>query len=248
MSPSTIITSSGLHDDVAAALRSLAWSDEAPKSNGRPNFWQARDSWRDHWQADSQLTHADRTVVTQMFRHFNRKHYERTYELQAFPKWETMGKAGHLSKATIFRALRKLERLGALEIEHGRYNHETKKRARNVYRVVRPRFQIETDQGFRIKQYFLDSDSLKEESAPPAAARRPSKQKAKKKSASFEKASASAWKAASAPKGPPASAPKGPPPGSARPPSPKLDRWRRERADDEATLERYAAAAGGGDR
>jgi hypothetical protein len=37
--------------------------------------------------------------------------------------------------------------------------------------------------------------------------------------------------------------------GSARPPSPKADRWRREDADDdEAVLERYAAAANGGIR
>jgi hypothetical protein len=50
----------------------------------------------------------------------------------------------------------------------------------------------------------------------------------------------SAWRPASS----------APPPHSARPPSPKADRWWRERADDEATLERYAAAAanGGGSR
>jgi DNA-binding IclR family transcriptional regulator len=31
-----------------------------------------------------------------------------------------------LSKASVYRGLKKLERLGALQIEHGRYNPQTK--------------------------------------------------------------------------------------------------------------------------
>jgi hypothetical protein len=197
-------------------------------------------------------------VLTQVFLHFNRQHYEQSGgELLAFPKWETVGEAGHLSKASIFRAFLKLEGLGAFEIEHGRYNHKTKKRARNVYRVPdqgfilrptkvsnrdRPRFQDET-RLFDIDDSLIEGSLTKNYSLREASLSKPS-------SEDFPSSDSP-----SAPQGP-ASVPKGPPPpGSARPPSPKPRseeaRWRREEAEAKARLERYRAAAlaaNGGDQ
>jgi DNA-binding PadR family transcriptional regulator len=237
----------------SAAILQFKPSPPEPKPNGKPTFQQAREAWLQRCHGNGQLTHADRAVVTQIFRHFNRQHYEQSGELLAFPKWETMGEAGRLSKASIFRALRKLERLGAVEIKHGRYNHQTKKRARNVYRVPdqgfilrptkvsnrdRPRFQDETR--------LFDIDSLIEDSLTKSHSLR---------EASLSKPSSEDFPSLdspSAPQGPPASAPKGPPPPiSARPPSPKPRsdeaRWRREEAEAKATLERYRAAAANGE-
>jgi hypothetical protein len=234
----------------SAAILPFKPSPPEPKPNGKPTFQQARDAWLQRCHGNGQLTHADRNVVTQIFRYFNRQHYEQSDgELLAFPKWETMGDAGRLSKPSIWRALRKLERLGALEIKHGQYNHQTKKRARNVYRVPdqgfilkptkvsnrnKPRFQDETR--------LLDLDSLildsltKSHSLREASLSKPSSDSVPPSDSS------------SAPKGPPASAPKGPPPPvSARPPAPtpRSDeaRWRREEAEAKAKLEGYRAAA-----
>jgi hypothetical protein len=109
-----------------------------------PTFAQAREAWLRRWHEDARLTHADRAVVTQVFLHFNTRHFERTGELLAWPGWETVATEGRLSKASVFRGFRRLEQLGALAIEHGRYNHGTKKRAGNIYRGF-------PDQGFRVR-------------------------------------------------------------------------------------------------
>jgi hypothetical protein len=141
------------------------------KPEDKLTFAQARDAWLARWQEHDQLTHADRALVTQVYRHFNRVHFEKTGELLAWPAWKTIAARARLSKASVFRGFRKLERLGALEIKHGRYNHQTKRRAGNIYRAIdqgfilrptkvsnrdRPRFQDETR--------LVDSDSLKNDS------------------------------------------------------------------------------------
>jgi hypothetical protein len=226
-------------DDDLAALRLIAGlDDDAPKAtNGRSKFTETCERWQDHWQANGHLTHADKRLVSQLCRFFNRREFENTGKLIAWPSWATITARAHLSKATIARGFRKLERLRALEIEHGQYNHETKKRARNVYRAIRPRSQIETDQGLKLRQYLFDSDSIDKKGAPPSAARWPSKHKAEKKNDSFQKAPVPGWQPSTSPQATAVSS--APPPSSARPPSPKL-------ADDEAVLERYAAAAANG--
>jgi hypothetical protein len=147
--------------------RQLAASPPA-KPEDKLTFAQARDAWLARWQEQDQLTHADRALVTQVYRHFNRVHFEKTGgELLAWPAWKTIAARARLSKSSVFRGFRKLERLGALEIKHGRYNHQTKRRAGNIYRAIdqgfilrptkvsnrdRPRFQDETR--------LFDSDSL----------------------------------------------------------------------------------------
>jgi hypothetical protein len=102
-----------------------------------PTFQQAREAWLDRWHFDHRLSDADRAFCTQLYLHFNRLHYEATGELMAWPSWETLrAKAGRLTKSAAFRRLRHLEQLGAVEIEHGRYDHKAKQRARNRYRAV----------------------------------------------------------------------------------------------------------------
>jgi hypothetical protein len=241
-------------DDDAAALRLLAGlsDDDTPKANGRPNFWQARDRWRDRLLADSQLSHADRSLVTQIYRHLNRREFENTGKLLAWPSWETMAEGGHLSERSIARGCRKLEELGALRIIHGGRDPRTGWRLKNRYEALLypgakltpshlPGWHTATCQdGIRLSE----RDSLIK-NAPPSAARRPPNHSTKKKS--VQKPPASAWRPATSPQ---ATASSAPPPRVPRgPPSPESERWRQERADDEATLERYAARAasnGGG--
>jgi hypothetical protein len=112
-------------------------------------FIQASKTWLQQWHEDSRLNHSERTLCTLIFLHFNAQRFERTGELVAWPGWKTLMVKGRLSKASVSRGLKKLERLGPLKIEHGRYNYQTKKRAKNHYYA---RFHPETDQGFRMKQ------------------------------------------------------------------------------------------------
>jgi hypothetical protein len=229
-------------DDDLAALRQLAGlDDDIPKAiNGRSKFAEAREHWQDHWEADKRLSHADKTLINQICRHFNRREFENTGRLLAWPSWATITARGHLSKATIFRGFRKLERLGALEIQHGRYNHQTKKRAKNVYRAIRPRFHPKTHQGFILKQDSLNLDSLNKEYAPPSAAQLPSKHKAKKKNGngSFQKAPVPGWRLSTSPQATAASS--APPPVPRGPPPPS---WPMRRPCSSATPPRLTGAA-----
>jgi DNA-binding transcriptional MocR family regulator len=59
------------------------------------------------------------------------------------PKRETLMAETGLGRTTVGRHLKQLERLGAFQVERGRYNHKTKKRAVNRYIV--PKTKV--DQG-----------------------------------------------------------------------------------------------------
>jgi len=82
----------------------------------RAPFNQTREAWLRQWHAHNKLTHADRTLVTQVYLNFNRDHYEKRGELIAWPSWETIAAKGRLSIPSIDRGFRILEHLGALEI------------------------------------------------------------------------------------------------------------------------------------
>jgi DNA-binding Lrp family transcriptional regulator len=110
-------------------------SAELQPANQPKGFAQASKGWLQRWHADHRLSHSDRTFCTQLYLYFNELHFEKTGELLAWPSWNTLMARTGLSETSVFRRLRNLERLGALEIEHGRYNHETKRRAGNLYRA-----------------------------------------------------------------------------------------------------------------
>jgi len=100
------------------------------------SFAQAREAWLQRWQEHDQLSHADRVLVTQIFRHFNQRHYQETTELLAWPSWETIAARARLSRSSIFRGLQKLERLGALKIIHGGHNPKTGWKLPNAYHAI----------------------------------------------------------------------------------------------------------------
>jgi hypothetical protein len=102
------------------------------------NFAQNRDLWRDTCRADPDLTHADKNFIAQIHGDFNRKHHNTTGELKAYKRWETITSESGLSKATIHRAIQKIEGKGYLEVEHGRYNRKKGKRDRNRYWAKMP--------------------------------------------------------------------------------------------------------------
>jgi hypothetical protein len=101
-------------------------------------FAQASKIWLQGWHADRRLSHSDRTLCTQIYLHFNQTHFEKTGELLAWPGWTSLMAKTGLSKTSVFRRLRNLERLGAFGVEHGCYNHETKRRAGNRYHAKKP--------------------------------------------------------------------------------------------------------------
>src|SRR5262249_25701596 len=59
----------------------------------------------------------------------------KTGELLGWEGWVNLQGNTTLSESSVERGFKTLERLGALEIEHGRYNHKTKQRAGNKYRA-----------------------------------------------------------------------------------------------------------------
>jgi hypothetical protein len=102
----------------------------------KSGFAQVREAWLQRWQEHDQLRHADRALVTQIFRHFNQCHYQETTELLAWPSWETIAARARLSRSSIFRGLQKLERLGALKIIHGGRDPKTGWKLPNAYHAI----------------------------------------------------------------------------------------------------------------
>jgi hypothetical protein len=104
-----------------------------PESAG---FAQTRDAWLSRWHSDRRLTHSERVICSRMNQYFNREHFERTDgDLLAWPSWQTLMDETGMSKTSVYERLRNLERLGAFEVDHGRYDDKTKKRAGNRYLV-----------------------------------------------------------------------------------------------------------------
>jgi hypothetical protein len=102
----------------------------------KSRFAQAREAWLRQWQADDRLTHADRALVTQIFAHFNQRHFQETGELLAWPSWETITTQARLSEPSIRRGLKKLEHVGALKIIRGGRDPKTGWKLKNEYYAV----------------------------------------------------------------------------------------------------------------
>ena len=203
-------------------------------------FAQAREAWLDRWQADIRLTHADRALCIQIYRHFNRSHYEDTRELLAWPSWNTIARRAKLSEPSIRRGFRKLERLGALEIIHGGRDVRTGWNLANKY-LAPPVTLTGGHPSNRHKSTgqddgrLVDSDSLNKDDSLSLSKREETKiwnSREERKSQRHSKLSNSKPSL------------KNPtPPGSARPRSPRREeRWWQERREAEETLARYRAA------
>jgi hypothetical protein len=107
----------------------------------KPPFAAAAKAWLRITTAHRRLTAGEARLCSALYQHFNFEHYEKTGELIAWPSWKTLMAWSALSKTTIFNAIVKLERLRLLEVEHGRFDGATRKRAGNVYHVP-PRFGV----------------------------------------------------------------------------------------------------------
>ena len=224
------------------------------------SFVQAAEAWLDRWHEDPRLSQSDKNLCTRVYRHFNRTRFERTGELLAWPGWATLMAKTGLCKASVFRRLRKLEKLGALKIQHGGRDAKTGWKLPNRYQAIplEPGCRMKPGQvSFSTKTRLQDETRLVEErlvekeysepSAPPSAV----SEKEKGLPAPSKQASQSDTPTNSKP------SPNNPlPPISARPPSPLLEwnpprvvelpSWQREQIEAEATLERYRRTANGG--
>jgi hypothetical protein len=104
--------------------------EATPPSQPKMGFAQATKTWLDEWNAERGL---NTKLCVQIFLHFNEKHFEETGELLAWPGWDRLAAKTGLSRRSVAAGLQKFEQAGALKIEHGRYNHEKKRRDGNFY-------------------------------------------------------------------------------------------------------------------
>jgi hypothetical protein len=239
------------------------------KPNGQRSFAQARDAWLKLVLGDKRLTSGEARLCSVLSLHFSYSQYDKSAELIAWPAWETLMAESTLCRMTVYRSLENLEGLGVLEVTRGRYDRAAKRRAGNRYRALLPRYtgrylgpqspEQSSQPRYRsnVTRTLLDSSSLDstrvrkkaaaEEASTPFGGFGPKEDfepfnSGQPPSFGFP---GSAWQPSTSPQATAASS--APPPGVPRgPPSPRADRWRRERAEDEATLERYSAAAANG--
>jgi hypothetical protein len=135
--------------------------DVSQRHAGRnKSFGAARDAWQNAW-----LRHLNGKLLIAVGQSFNRKHYEATGELRAWKKWETLQGQTGLSESTVERFFKRAEQLGALDIEHGRYNHTKKKRDHNRYRARHPLMDKQTNPSSvtQTNPSPVTEDSLKED-------------------------------------------------------------------------------------
>src|SRR5262249_27834397 len=102
------------------------------RSSSADSFAVASKTWLKTTLTHPLLYHADKTFGTALSLHFNYKYYENTFELKAWPSWNTLMGFG-LSKATINESAERFERFHLLEVKRGRYDRAAQRRAGNEY-------------------------------------------------------------------------------------------------------------------
>jgi len=105
------------------------------RSSSAETFAAASKAWLKTTLTHPLLTDANKTFCTALFLNFNYKHYNDTGELIAWPSWNKLTTEFGLSRETISESIGQVERFRLLEVEHGRYNRVTHRRAGNLYRV-----------------------------------------------------------------------------------------------------------------
>jgi len=224
-----------------------------PSADDKLSFATASKAWLKTVLADTELTPGEARLGAALFLHFNFEHYDNTSELIAWPAQETLMAETALGKTTVSKGINKLESRRLIEVERSRYDHATKKRAGNIYHVPPrygradlahdhqgpgPRSETKVRPSGRDSVSRLGESRLGEKKERIKKIGNPRKQGQEKKEASEPSPS-------EAPSSDPVKTPY--PPSSARPPSPLgredrwADRWRREKAEAEATLEHYRA-------
>jgi hypothetical protein len=99
-------------------------------------FAAASKAWLKTTQTHPLLTDANKTFCTALYLNFNFKHYGETGELIAWPGWNRLIAEFGLSKETISESIRQVERFRLLEVDRGRYDRATHRRAGNLYRAL----------------------------------------------------------------------------------------------------------------
>ena len=211
--------------------------------NGKATFAAASKAWLKPLLADPQFTDGEMRVCVAIYLGFNSNHYQETGQLLSWPSWLTLQGETTKSESTVERSLEKLERLGALQILRGGFDPKTGQRRPNKYLTSHP---SGVTGGHPVREEVHPSNppvtgdgrlgeglGEKKERIKIGNSRKQGKESKEASKPSEDLPSPS--EAPSLSKTPH-------PPSSARPPSPR-DRWRREKAEDEANLEHYRARA-----
>jgi len=92
---------------------------------------------------------ADRIFCSAIYDGFNTGIYKQTGgQLVAWPSWDKISAEFGLGKTAIFESQKRVESLGLLAVDHGRYDHTTKRREHNTYRaILRPAVNVQGSHG-----------------------------------------------------------------------------------------------------
>jgi hypothetical protein len=105
-------------------------------ASGKPTYMKAAKRWWKMAMAHPNVTHADRTFCSAIFDGFNVEIYKQTGQLVSWKSWDTIEAEFGLHKRTIAESQNRVESLGLLAVDHGRYDHTTKRREHNTYRAI----------------------------------------------------------------------------------------------------------------
>ena len=213
--------------------------------NGKATFAAASKAWLKPLLADPQFTDGEMRVCVAIYLGFNSNHYQETGQLLSWPSWLTLQGETTKSESTVERSLEKLERLSALQILRGGFDPKTGQRRPNKYLASHP---SGVTGGAPVREEVRPSN-------PPVTGdgrlgEGLGEKKERIKIGNSKNEGQESKEASSSSVAPSLSVKTPHTPSSARPPSPLGDRWserwRRQKAEDEATLEQYRAKANGG--
>jgi hypothetical protein len=96
-------------------------------------FAQTSKGWIKPLLAEGCLTRGNKLLATRIYLSFSYEEFEKTGILIGWESWETMADGTGLSRSSVARGLKKLERFGALRIIHGGRDPKTGYRLHNKY-------------------------------------------------------------------------------------------------------------------
>jgi hypothetical protein len=110
----------------------------------------ASKAWLDPLLSERRLTHGEKTMASRLFLYIDRKHFEATGQLMAYPGWARLQDETNLTERSVARGMAKLEHIGVVKIIHGGFDPKTGQRRPNKYILLLPSHLTQESGGFHL--------------------------------------------------------------------------------------------------